>query len=136
MATAPPAERSWERAQFHMLHGRIASARWDLAAAEMAFAAAAAQDHPPAHEELARMALLRFDRGAARAALKAWVAATAKAERRPAPRNIGATFQGQLLHEFELDPGVGAEISRLRTQAQPARIEGLAGWCVPTPTIR
>jgi hypothetical protein len=126
MAAAPPQERSWEKAQLHMLRGRIASAGWDLAAAEAAFAAAAAQaDHPPAHEELARMALLRFDLDAARAALKAWMAATAKAERRPVLRKIGATFPGQLLREFELDLGMAAEIGQLREEAQPGRIEAL-----------
>ncbi len=126
MASAPPPERSWEKAQLHMLHGRIASARWDLATAETAFTAAAAQgDHPPAHEELARMALLRFDRSAARAELKAWMAATAKAERRPAPRNIGATFQGQLLHEFELDRATATEIGRLREETGAGRFEAL-----------
>ncbi|CAH0306237.1 tetratricopeptide repeat protein [Roseomonas sp. CECT 9278] len=126
MDSAPPPERSWEKAQFHMLQGRIASAGWDLAAAETAFTAAAARgDHPPAHEELARMALLRFDRSAARAELKSWTAATARAERRPAPRNIGATFQGQLLHEFELDRATATEISRLREEARPSRIEAL-----------
>lgn len=128
---AIPAATARELAVVSICRGRAAENRWDLAAAEAHYAAAA-RDYPDSawpRLDLVRVAMLRLDLPAARAHLREFCRLNAYVTTlQNKSSNISQTHFGQILDEYRVDWAVprAAGMLRLAPEAAARALGGLA----------
>lgn len=126
---AAPIATVHDRAQLHYARGQAAEQRWDAATATAEFEAAVALDPSlsMAHEILARLALLRFDIPAARAALQTMRGLRAADQRRQGlSPHLAHTHIGNFFDEFVMDGPLLAALAEAQALPPPARVGRLA----------
>jgi tetratricopeptide (TPR) repeat protein len=120
-----PGESGAERARVAQARGMLAEQRWQLDAAEAAYAEAAALDPTLSelHEALARLAMLRFDVTAARAHLLAMKQLRLADQRRQGlSPHLAHTHIGNLFDEFAIDQEALAALVAAQREPPEARV--------------